>query len=53
MNIQWWIVRVYDAESRSFTELNKSGELQDIIDELKEDGLWEFVSAKPEPEEWQ
>ena len=53
MNEQWWIVRVYDAVSRSFTELNKFGELQDIIDELKEDGLWEFVSAKPEPKEWQ
>jgi len=51
MNEQWWIVRVYDAGSRSFTKLSKFGELQNIIDELKEDGLWEFVSAIPEPEE--
>ena len=48
MTEQWWAVKVYDAESSSTTTLNRFGELDAIIKELKEDGLWEFVSAVPE-----
>lgn len=47
INEQWWHVKVYDAESSSTTQLEKCGELDDIIKELKDDGLWEFVSARP------
>jgi hypothetical protein len=50
MNEQWWLVKVYDAESSSTTTLNKFGNLDNIIHDLEEDGLWEFVSARPEPE---
>jgi hypothetical protein len=45
---QWWQVKVYDAQSSSTTAVSKFGELDDIIAGLKEDGLWEFVSAHPE-----
>lgn len=48
---QWWLVKVYDAESSSTTTLSKFGELDDIIAELKSDGLWHFVSARPEGSE--
>ena len=47
-NERWWQVKVYDAESSSFTKLSKFGELDNIIAELQEEGLWEFVSAEPE-----
>ena len=49
---EWWIVKVYDAKSRSSTTLNKCGDLDDIIQEIKDEGLWTYVSARPEePEE--
>lgn len=47
MHNQWWHVKVYDAESSSTTQLERSGELSDIIADLNEDGLWQFVSATP------
>jgi hypothetical protein len=44
----WWIVKVYDEESQTTTNLVKFGTLEEIKKELNEDGLWTFVSAKPE-----
>lgn len=51
MNEQWWKIKVYDPVSSSCSHLSKYGNLDDIIQELKEDGLWQFVSANPEEEE--
>lgn len=47
----WWSVKVYDKESESTTTLSKFGSLDDIIEELQKDNLWEFVSARLEEEE--
>jgi len=48
---RWWLVKVYDAESSSTTTLDKFGTLDDIIGELEEAGLWEFVSATPDSDD--
>ncbi len=42
----WWRVKVFDPESKTCTYLDKLAEsVEDIEKELKEDGLWVFVSA--------
>ncbi len=46
MNEVWWSVKVFDPESNTYTYLDKHAEsVEDIEKELKEDGLWVFVSA--------
>lgn len=51
MNEKWWIVKVYDSESGTTTELSKLAPSEkEICEELAADGLWEFVSATPEEE---
>jgi len=45
---RWWLVNVYDAKSRTYTELNRFGILDDIIEDLESEGLWQFVSAEEE-----
>ena len=47
-NPLFWHIKVYDAESGTTTQLERYGNLPDIIEELKEDGLWEYVSARPD-----
>lgn len=42
-----WFIKVFDPESCSTTQIERYGDLDDIICELEEDGLWEFVSARP------
>lgn len=46
----WWLVKVLDVETNTTTTISKFGLLEDIRIELAEDGLWQFVSARPEPE---
>jgi len=49
VNGRWWIVKVYDEESGSMTELGKFGTFESIQKDIEEDGLWTFVSARLEP----
>lgn len=42
-----WFIKVFDSESCSTAQIERHGDLDDIICELEEDGLWEYVSARP------
>ena len=45
----WWIVKVYDAESGTTTTLNRYATcVEEIEEDLAEDGYWIFVNAVPE-----
>ena len=45
----WWSVKVYDAESGTTTTLNRFAScIEEIQEDLEEDGYWMFVSAEPE-----
>ena len=42
----WWEIKVYDPKSESYTTLNRFGVLDDLIQELNDEGYWQFVSAR-------
>jgi hypothetical protein len=46
----WWVIKVYDPKSKSRTTLNRFGVLDEIIQELNDEGYWQFVSAREEGE---
>jgi hypothetical protein len=46
---RWWIITVYNKKSNSTTELNKFGQLDNIIEDFNSEEDLVLVSARSEP----